>query len=1027
MYMRTCSLILWIMAAFATVSVASAAVIYVDDGATGANNGSSWQDAYLYLQDALAMSGPGDEIRVAQGVYRPDQSAYLDGLIEGDRDASFQLKKGVILRGGYAGFGGIDPDQRDSRVFVTILSGDLNGNDGPEFTNTGENSYHVVSGADEAIIDGFTISGGNALWTATRIIGGGGIYNEYASPSVQDCKFRYNQGWYGGALLDLHASSTLTNCIFESNTAGGGGAIAALASCLTATNCLFSNNSARLGGAMDVTYGEPSIPAGPSSVQLFNCNFVDNRASFYGGAIYLDLYSTADFTNCVLWANQAPNASSIYNNFNNDNQPTLRSCDVESGVNGPGFGGRPCVDGGGNINADPCFVDLDADDYHLRFGSPCIDVGDNAAVEGYATDLEGNPRVVREVVDMGPYEYPGPATLRVPYQYPTIQAAIDAAVYGETVLVADGTYTGDGNRDIDFLGKAIVVRSENGPDQCIIDCQGSSTAMRRGFYLHRGETHASIIDGFTIINGTGRIQEYTEGVGLCGGAIACVDSSATVRNCIIRNNESGHGAGIFMYRADVIIEGCTFSRNHNTRYGSAISSWESTALISDCQIENNTSQQGCAVYAWGAGAKTTLRDCSVVRNTGDTWVGGIGLWGESILTHCIVQYNYGPGVGGIYAKANCTLRNCLVTDNSSLGSAGGITIEPEISYPIESFAVIENCTIANNRTEGRTGGLDLDSGLGRAAVVNCIVWGNVGRWYDQIFTGGMPSAATFSFCDIQGGWAGEGNIDGDPRFVDPPTGDYHLTRRSPCVNRGDPEQLDAEPTDIDGDARVMNGRIDIGADELFLVNTPPTADAGNDMTGYAKADGNASVELDGSGSNDPDGDELEYVWLQDGHEIARGVHPTVSLPVGNHIIELMVSDGLDESQSDELAVTVKEAIKAQAFVVPGIINRRSHVRFLYAVIRLPDGIKAEDIDPRESFVLFPGAIDDSLWRGMKQPKGRHTLLVAFDLQRFIKTLGQSGNVEVAIAGRLKSGPYLFATDNIRVIDRMTMRFPPNQR
>ena len=92
-------------------------------------------------------------------------------------------------------------------------------------------------------------------------------------------------------------------------------------------------------------------------------------------------------------------------------------------------------------------------------------------------------------------------TLLVPDEYPTIQAAIDASVDGDVVLVADGSYTGDGNRDMDFMGRAITVRSENGPDTCIIDIQGSAQDPHRAFHFHSGETNASIVQGFTIQNG----------------------------------------------------------------------------------------------------------------------------------------------------------------------------------------------------------------------------------------------------------------------------------------------------------------------------------------------------------------------------------------------------------------------------------------------------------------------------------------------------------------------------------------------
>ncbi len=126
----------------------------------------------------------------------------------------------------------------------------------------------------------------------------------------------------------------------------------------------------------------------------------------------------------------------------------------------------------------------------------------------------------------------------VPSQYPTIQAAIDAAVDGDVVIVADGMYTGTGNRDIDFLGKALTVRSENGPANCTIDCQATHADPHRGFHFHQNESCACAVDGFTIQNGYapdegGSIQH-------AGGAILCRDNAnPTIRNCILRLNQAG--------------------------------------------------------------------------------------------------------------------------------------------------------------------------------------------------------------------------------------------------------------------------------------------------------------------------------------------------------------------------------------------------------------------------------------------------------------------------------------------------------
>lgn len=136
-----------------TVCVATEGrVIYVDADAVGANDGSSWADAFNYLQDALVTASAGDEIRVAQGIYKPDQGT---GIIPNDSTATFQLINSVTLKGGYAGLGILDPNERDNAMYETILTGDLSSNDVDVKDplqlwwqlNRHENSHHVVTGS----------------------------------------------------------------------------------------------------------------------------------------------------------------------------------------------------------------------------------------------------------------------------------------------------------------------------------------------------------------------------------------------------------------------------------------------------------------------------------------------------------------------------------------------------------------------------------------------------------------------------------------------------------------------------------------------------------------------------------------------------------------------------------------------------------------------------------------------------------------------------------------------------------------
>ena len=165
-------------------------IYYVDADATGAGDGSSWANAFVYLQEAFGEAqsyGLPVEIHVAQGVYTPDSnSTYPDGT--GDREATFQLISGVTTKGGYAGFGAPDPNVRDIETYKTILNGDLDGNDVGDLEDPSreENSYHVVNGSDtdnSAVIDGFTIIGGHADGSdATNC--GGGIYINEGSPTI---------------------------------------------------------------------------------------------------------------------------------------------------------------------------------------------------------------------------------------------------------------------------------------------------------------------------------------------------------------------------------------------------------------------------------------------------------------------------------------------------------------------------------------------------------------------------------------------------------------------------------------------------------------------------------------------------------------------------------------------------------------------------------------------------------------------------------------------------------------------------
>lgn len=177
------------------------------------------------------------------------------------------------------------------------------------------------------------------------------------------------------------------------------------------------------------------------------------------------------------------------------------------------------------------------------------------------------------------------AVIHVPADQPTIQAGIDAAEIGDTILVADGTYTGDGNIEINFKGKAITVQSEKGPESTIIDCN----QLGRAFFFYNQENEDSVLSGFTIKNGL--VSDY-------GGAIFCYYySSPTIINCIIKDNSSYYGGAIYcLVYASPTIKNCTILNNSSTQGAAIHCYYYSSPVIMDSILWDNTPAQIFAEY-----------------------------------------------------------------------------------------------------------------------------------------------------------------------------------------------------------------------------------------------------------------------------------------------------------------------------------------------------------------------------------------------------------------------------------------------
>jgi len=747
-------------------------VLYLDASAVGANNGSSWINAYRHLRDALAAATNGDEILVAQGVYRPDRGS---GIKYGDPTATFQLKTGVKIKGGYAGATGVEPNARDINLYETILSGDLKGNDIEvrdisdlmDEPKRADNSLHVVtgSGTDKtAVLDGFTITGGNAS-TSDEGTNGGGIYNNNGSPTLTSCHVIGNSADSrgGGLYNDAGSKPTIINSEIIANYAGiGGGGVYNKKSDPNFTNCTFEDNwSVQRGGAVRNSMSSPS---------LTGCTIIGNYTGSNGGGMYNGTDSRSAITNCNITENHA----------------------------------------------------------------------------GY---------------------------------------------YG------GGIYNGS-----------------------------SAPSLKH-----------SVID--------------KNNAGLWGGGIINFSSQPEIENCIISSNSAGH-------------------------YGGG--------------VHNDTSS-------------------------------------APILTCCVISGNSaGLCGGGMHNRHSSQpkLVNCVFSGNWTVdeqdGKGGAIH-----NFPSEVELI--NCTFVGNSAVLGTA-LACDnyqsppSAVSTITVLNCILWD--GGYGDEVWENDNSTIA-IDYSDVQGGWLdGVGNIEANPCFIemgdwDPNSGlwtdsDYHLLPSSPCIDAGDPNYV-TEPneTDFDGDLRLLGAAVDMGADEFR--NRPPIADAGSDQTVSCLNNEMANVVLDGSGSYDPEGSTLTYSWMLAGHEIAQGVNPNIELGIGEHIVELFVNDGIEDSEPNQVVVTIVEAVKWNLGVIPGRIQRHGGRTTILAVIDLPKGIGRGQIDSSRMLELYPGQIK-ALRQLILQWFGQRVFLLAFfDKNKLMAAVPENGDVEIYTVGQLKTGDYFLSVGTVKIV------------
>ena len=692
-----------------------------------------------------------------------------------------------------------------------------------------------------------------------RFSDGGGIRGHGASPAVERSSLKDNQSQVNGAAIS-GLDGMVHNCIFIRNTSSGfGGAISD--SLATIENCTFVNNAATSGGA------------------LYVCN--------------------GQLLNNILWGNipnQLDNCSSI-----------AYSC-----IQGWTQGGM------GNISANPHFWNLPENNYRLLLSSPCIDAGhpesgfdaepapnggrinlgvygntEDAAItvedrERWDTSGDGIPdwwaieygfdphatiadddsdgdgfvNLTEYLHGTNPTMHDNQMPTAEIYVQPgglTIQRAIDHSIDGDAVILATGTYTGQGNRDIDFNGKAITVRSiaPNDPDvvaATIIDCEGTAESPHRGFVFQCGEGTHSVLSGLTIQNGYAPEAPWGNSWYSSGGAIFIKGNSKedrcspTVRNCVIKDNVSAYwGGGIRGQYSNAVIENCIFVNNTASSTGGGVYMIVSDYLIRNCHfLENEAGGSGGAL--WAQGSISTIEDCVIERNRAQKNGGGFKFNTDpyplaeqkAIVAGCKFYGNITEAIdvgiqgGGAldFSLPTAIAANCVFAGNVSGNLGGAIR---SIDSGEDTDITIVNCTFSDNSavTGASISVVGAEVNSVEFGLYNSIIWNTNCMSIPEISI--RQGDLTVSHCNVIDGlgavfiddpnltslnWPGDTNFSFDPLFARRPSpgadgvwgtedddyGDLRLYNTcSPCIDAGNNDWLPADFTeDMDGNPRFRD-------------------------------------------------------------------------------------------------------------------------------------------------------------------------------------------------------------------------------
>jgi hypothetical protein len=486
------------------------------------------------------------------------------------------------------------------------------------------------------------------------------------------------------------------------------------------------------------------------------------------------------------------------------------------------------------------------------------------------------------------------------HPYDAIQEAIEVAFNGDVVVIADGTYSGLGNRDLDYAGKAITVTSaSDDPNAVTIDCEHSG----RGFYFHSGESTLAVLEAVTIINGY--VDPNSTG-GNYGGGICCEGSSPSIRRCVIQDCEAaadvdnsiyGYGGGIGIHNSEVYsflepvkVVNCKVI-NNKAYEGGGVFCYIGDVNVVGCEITGNLAINGGGGCSMANFVKATLEDCVISNNacTSTTRAAGGGLLAnsETVVNRCTITDNYsGRSGGGVYAGAGDPIvagyprfNQCQISGNTADLLGGGIYINGAIGK-------LSECVISNNRAGDKGGGMRIWSGS--ALFVNCTIVDNESlgtgdgahiydsapSFFNSIFSNRGTeeifldaASATVFYSLIRGGFAGVGNLDADPQFIDADGADddpntwsdnrFDLRADSPCIDAGTNTPVGGlSATDLNGNPRLFDGNndaittVDMGAFERQSIGPILSISPSSVELSFALVDPSTEAQLEVSNSGE---------------------------------------------------------------------------------------------------------------------------------------------------------------------------------